>query len=215
MGSMCAANNRVANGIGSSNKIQFSNSHIYHERQRRMLCAVHALNNLMQSRRFEKSELDKICESMTPRHLWNPHRNPFGLGNYDVNVLMAALKQEKFDVIWFDKRKKLTTLNLPNIFGFIINIPVPYSLLSLPIPFYEGKHWIALRQLPKYSDSSESVYYNLDSKLSTPIVIGDSDNAFLEYLQAQINDVPQVEILLVVTPEVSDERTWMKNDERP
>lgn len=211
---MCAASNRVVNGIGNSSMVEI-NPYIYHERQRRMLCAVHALNNLLQSQRFEKIELDKICESMTPRHIWNPHRNPFGLGNYDVNVLMAALKLEGFDVIWFDKRKKLNCLNLSNIFGFIINIPVPYSLLSLPIPFYEGKHWVALRRLPKSSDASlsspECAYYNLDSKLSAPIMIGDSDEAFLEYLQTQINEVSQIEILLVVTPDVGDERTWIKN----
>jgi josephin len=29
----------------------------------------------------------------------------FGLGNYDVNVIMAALQDKGFETVWFDKRK--------------------------------------------------------------------------------------------------------------
>ena len=28
-----------------------------------------------------------------------------GLGDYDVNVLMSAVKLQDMDIIWFDKRK--------------------------------------------------------------------------------------------------------------
>ena len=91
----------------------FSVSHptVYLEKQKWLLCALHALNNLLQdSEAFSKSDLDSICESLSPRSTRqsfsvNPHRNSLGFGNYDVNVLMCALQQKKLTAIWFDRRK--------------------------------------------------------------------------------------------------------------
>lgn len=78
---------------------------IYHEKQSRMLCAVHALNNVFQeSTAFSKSDFDVICYKLSPDTYINPHRNPVGLGNYDVNVLMTAVGSKGFDTVWFDKR---------------------------------------------------------------------------------------------------------------
>jgi len=34
---------------------------IYHERQSRELCLMHALNNLFQGQAFDKAALDAIC----------------------------------------------------------------------------------------------------------------------------------------------------------
>lgn len=85
---------------------------IYLEKQRRLLCALHALNNLLQdAQAFSKSDLDAICETLSPagspgrRRVGNPHRSLLGLGNYDVNVLIYALQQKGLTAIWFDKRK--------------------------------------------------------------------------------------------------------------
>lgn len=108
---------------------------IYHERQMRELCALHALNNLFQgwlysvfaqqyvranafslslslsrwrraaSGSFVKSELDEICEQLSPCEWINPHRSVLGLGNYDINVIMTALQTKGYEAIWFDKRK--------------------------------------------------------------------------------------------------------------
>jgi josephin len=35
----------------------------------------------------------------------NPHKSLLGLGNYDVNVIMASLQIKGFQAVWFDKRK--------------------------------------------------------------------------------------------------------------
>ena len=101
---------------------------IYHERQSRQLCALHVLNNLLQvnihihvdylilpdllsyfflkEKAFTKAQLDDICTQLAPdNQWWNPHRSPLGLGNYDVNVMMAALQGKDCQAIWFDKRK--------------------------------------------------------------------------------------------------------------
>lgn len=80
---------------------------IYHERQSKQLCALHSLNNLFQCpQTFMKQDLDAICKELAPNsRIFNPHRSTFGLGCYDVNVIIAALSKKDFDVVWFDKRK--------------------------------------------------------------------------------------------------------------
>lgn len=82
-----------------------SNVQIYHEKQVRELCALHALNNLFQGRSFTKLELDEICHSLSPDVWINPHKSLLGLGNYDINVIMKALQTRDCEAIWFDKRK--------------------------------------------------------------------------------------------------------------
>lgn len=104
---------------------------IYHERQIRELCALHTLNNLFQGiskfpksiiqhfpsiffffsflfkakGTFSKSELDEICFQLSPDEWINPHKSMFGLGQYDINVIMRALQAKGCEAIWFDKRK--------------------------------------------------------------------------------------------------------------
>jgi len=78
---------------------------IYHEKQSKMLCGVHALNNVFQDpKAFKTSDFDEICYHLSPDTYINPHKNPIGLGNYDVNVLMTAVALKGFDTVWFDKR---------------------------------------------------------------------------------------------------------------
>ena len=43
--------------------------------------------------------------SLSPESWINPHKSVFGLGNYDVNVIMAALQSRDLSTVWFDKRK--------------------------------------------------------------------------------------------------------------
>ncbi|XP_037744549.1 josephin-2 isoform X1 [Chelonia mydas] len=86
---------------------------LYHERQRRELCAVHALNNVLQQRRFTQEAADEICKSLAPDARLNPHRSVLGTGNYDVNVIMAALQSLDFAAIWWDKRRPLVPCVTP------------------------------------------------------------------------------------------------------
>lgn len=185
---------------------------IYHERQSKQLCALHALNNLFQDpHAFSKQELDTICKELAPDcRILNPHRSVLGLGCYDVNVIICALSRKDYDVIWFDKRKELSDLNLNNIFGFILNIPDPpsTSIFAIPIQYLPAqakvwssqKHWIAIRKLGSY-------YFNLDSKLDSPICIG-HDNDLIQYLQHRV-PINLVEILIVVPKKVSDDGSWI------
>ncbi|XP_069509874.1 josephin-2 [Ambystoma mexicanum] len=172
---------------------------IFHERQRLELCAVHALNNVLQYKHFSQEAAEEICKRLAPDTRWNPHRSVFGTGNYDVNVIMAALQSLDFAAVWWDKRRSLDKLVLNEIHGFILNIPSHISLgiLSLPI---RRKHWIAVREI-------HSVYYNLDSKLKAPAKIGD-EKELREFLHNFICQGP-CEILLVVRKEVEEAGSWM------
>ncbi|XP_069689307.1 josephin-2-like isoform X2 [Periplaneta americana] len=141
------------------------NGAIYHERQVKELCALHALNNLFQERdAFSKTELDAICYSLSPNVWINPHKSLLGLGNYDINVIMAALQRKGHEAIWFDKRKDPKCLNLDNILGFILNVPSDYKLGFVLLPL-RRRHWVTIRQI-------HGTYYNLDSKLESPQLIG-------------------------------------------
>lgn len=156
------------------------------------LCALHALNNLFQERDFSKQELDQICYSLSPDVWINPHKSLLGLGNYDINVIMAALQRRGREAVWFDKRRFVfnninvtLTLNytklfiytfmkfflrdpkclcLDNIEGFILNVPTEYKLGFVLLPL-KRRHWIALKKI-------HGAFYNLDSKLDSPQLIG-------------------------------------------
>ncbi|XP_067878342.1 josephin-2 isoform X4 [Heterodontus francisci] len=172
---------------------------LYHERQRLELCAVHSLNNLLQERLFSKEQLDRLCERLAPDSLLNPHRSILGTGNYDVNILIAALLTRDLAAIWWDKRRSLGTLVLSRVLGFILNVPsnVTLGFVSLPI---RRKHWVAVRQV-------DGVYYNLDSKLKSPVRIG-SEEEVRSFLKDQIAQEP-CELLFVVERDVEQDGSWL------
>ncbi|CAH1403607.1 unnamed protein product [Nezara viridula] len=176
---------------------------VYHEKQVKELCALHALNNLFQSREaFTKSELDEICQALSP-HVWiNPHKSFLGLGNYDVNVIMAALQRKGCEAVWFDKRKPPECLELSHIQGFILNVPSDYRFGFVLLPL-KKRHWIAIRQV-------SGVYYNLDSKLDSPHMIGQA-NDLMAYLKEQL-DSRDKELFVVVNQDVEEKHLWEKEE---
>uniref|UniRef100_A0A452J6V3 Josephin-2 n=1 Tax=Gopherus agassizii TaxID=38772 RepID=A0A452J6V3_9SAUR len=172
---------------------------VYHERQRLELCAVHALNNVLQERRFTQEAADEICKRLAPDARLNPHRSVLGTGNYDVNVIMAALQSLDFAAIWWDKRRPLEQLVLSRVHGFIVNVPSNVSLgfVSLPV---RRKHWIAVRQVG-------GTYYNLDSKLKAPACVG-GEGELRAFLQDFLSQGP-CEVLLVVSRAVEESGGWL------
>ncbi|KAL0490150.1 josephin-like protein [Acrasis kona] len=79
---------------------------IYHERQSRMFCGMHAINNLLQlpiSERYNNNEMDSIAEKMYEREksiltedysIKNNHRSSYfflSFGNYSYEVVCEAL----------------------------------------------------------------------------------------------------------------------------
>lgn len=193
----------TSNSNGQCTASTKSTNGIYHEKQMKELCALHALNNLFQDRQaFTKKDLDDICVSLSPDHFINPHRSMLGLGNYDVNVIMAALQKKDCGTVWFDKRKKISILVFENIKGFILNIPTDYKWGLLRLPF-KRKHWIAINKI-------DDLYYNLDSKLDAPELIG-HEQQLLSYLSEQLES-REKELLLVVTSDVEQTASWRRHD---
>ncbi|KAL7735143.1 hypothetical protein ACLKA6_008405 [Drosophila palustris] len=179
-------------------------SSVYHEKQMRQLCALHALNNLFQGdQSYTKAELDDICNNLTPNVWINPHRSVLGLGNYDINVIMTALQKRNCEAVWFDKRKDPSIINLDAIVGFILNIPSDYKFGIITLPL-RRRHWIAVRRVGDF-------YYNLDSKLRQPESLGNEAD-MLQFLREQLSQEDQRELFLVLrrsTTEESSQR-WLK-----
>ena len=94
-------------------------------------------------------------------------------------------------------------LSLDLIEGFILNIPTDYKLGMVKFPI-RRKHWIAIRQIGQH-------YYNLDSKLEGPEVIG-GRSELVQYLGEQVKS-NEKELLLVVSTEIAQEGTWYQEDE--
>ncbi|KAJ8452668.1 hypothetical protein Cgig2_005004 [Carnegiea gigantea] len=144
---------------------------IYHERQRLQFCLLHALNNLFQEKdAFTRADLDGIAEKLslddpTPDRwtpisvVFKPHHNLI-TGNYDVNVLIAALERKGKNVVWHDRRNGASSIDLEGsergLMGIVVNIPVRrFGGL------WKGRHWVAMRKI-------DGVWYNLDSDLKAP-----------------------------------------------
>uniref|UniRef100_A0AC35U6F1 Ubiquitinyl hydrolase 1 n=1 Tax=Rhabditophanes sp. KR3021 TaxID=114890 RepID=A0AC35U6F1_9BILA len=129
----------------------------YHERQKKQLCLLHALNNLFQAPRFSKNDLDRLCEQMDKSAWWNAHRSFIGLGDYDANVLMAAVDKFGYTCTWFDRRSDPKIIQHEKIFGYIFNVPSESFF-----PFIKKRHWLSVIRF------NGNQFVNLDSKLSYP-----------------------------------------------
>lgn len=130
----------------------------FHERQRLMQCAAHAINNLLQEAAVDASDLDAIALDLGGR--WTlAHRWPF-LGNHDANVVFLALQQHGLDAQWWDARRTdlEEALDGANVVGALLNARSWLGLLP-------GRHWVALRRTTR---SPGGEWLNLDSKLNAP-----------------------------------------------
>ncbi|KAG7275499.1 hypothetical protein CRUP_032542 [Coryphaenoides rupestris] len=174
---------------------------IYHEKQRRELCALHALNNVFQDgTAFSRDALQEISQRLSPSTLVTPHKKSMlGNGNYDVNVIMAALQTRGFEAVW-----DVGGIALANVTGFILNVPsnLRWGPLRLPL---KRQHWIGVREVA-------GVYYNLDSKLRGPHPIGSADE-LRKFLRHQLRG-KNCELLLVVSEDVEAHQTWISHNSR-
>lgn len=173
-------------------------SEVYHEKQRKQLCALHVLNNLFQEKTFTQAQLDEICTSLTPARFWNPHCSVLGLGNYDVNVLTAALQTRDLCLVWFDKRKNIDGIDFGKVKGFILNAPSDYKLGFIKLPF-DFKHWYLIKEV-------QGSFYNLDSKLDKPQLLGDRQSV-LDFLRDRLVG-DKTQMLLVVDPDTEKTGSW-------
>lgn len=130
---------------------------------------------------------DPNQETWTPlSFLLKPHHNTI-TGNYDINVLIAALEGKGKKVVWHDRRRKASSIDLneteDTLMGIILNIPVRrYG------GFWKSRHWVTLRKI-------KGVWYNLDSDLVAPMPFKD-DNEIHDYLDYIIGDGGEVLLIM-------------------
>lgn len=167
---------------------------VYHEQQRLQFCLLHSLNNLFQRKdAFTRESLDLIADRLvlddpdkqrwTPLSLlFKPHHNAL-TGNYDVNVLIAALEGEGKRVAWHDHRGGAAAIGLEDpdgkLMGLVLNVPVRrYAGL------WRSRHWVAVRKV-------EGVWYNLDSDLDGPFAFQRLEEVreFLDHVMANGGEV--------------------------
>ncbi|EXC01481.1 Josephin-like protein [Morus notabilis] len=166
------------------------NSQIYHERQRLQFCLLHSLNNLFQQKdTFTRASLNEIADILvvdeTEKQTWTPlsglfkpHHNTL-TGNYDINVLFAALEGKGKTVIWHDRRNGASSIDLDGpedaLMGIVLNIPVKRFG-----GIWSCRHWVALRKI-------NGIWYNLDSDLVAPKAFEDAEEVkgFLDSMIAQ------------------------------
>lgn len=119
--------------------------------------------------------------------VFKPHHNSL-TGNYDINVLIAALEEKGKTVVWHDRRNGASSIHLENhsngskdskLFGIVLNVQVRrYAGL------WKSRHWVALRNIC-------GVWYNLDSDLREPMAFQHADEfrAFLDYIIGRDGEV--------------------------
>uniref|UniRef100_A0A8R1I558 ubiquitinyl hydrolase 1 n=1 Tax=Caenorhabditis japonica TaxID=281687 RepID=A0A8R1I558_CAEJA len=168
---------------------------LYHERQRLQLCLIHTVNNILQRKEFDAAKMDEICYSFNESRWFNPHRSWVGTGNYDVNILMAALQMHDLKVIWFDKRLPTSSIHVEKVKALVFNVPSK-TLLTL----YRGTHWFAVL---KKNDK----FWNLDSKIKTPEAIVDIQ----KFLESHVAS-GDTEVMLVVEKDVDEEKVVEKRE---
>ncbi|KAK7321340.1 hypothetical protein VNO77_31891 [Canavalia gladiata] len=170
------------------------NSHVYHERQSLQFCLLHSLNSLFQQKGvFTRAKLNAISERLalddsnketwTPLSiLFKPHHNAF-TGNYDINVLIAALEEKGKSVVWHDRRNGVSSIDLDApedvLMGIVINVSVTRFA-----GIWRSRHWLTLRKI-------DGVWYNLDSDLSAPQSFLDTHKVreFLDFTMAHGGEV--------------------------
>ena len=146
-----------------------------------------------------QAELDSICYNLSPSTWLNPHKSWLGLGNYDVNVITAALHTRDYDLVWFDKRKTPETIVTEHVLGFILNVPNTLKLGWLQLPV-QRKHWVALKEVEL------GHFYNLDSKLKSAELVGGRVQ-FMDFLQKELS-CSEKELFLIVSKAAMEDGSW-------
>ncbi|KAG3085747.1 hypothetical protein PI125_g19141 [Phytophthora idaei] len=177
---------------------------LYHERQTLYRCGLHALNNVLQGPVFAKASLDDACVELATladpnagsglmNWVWNPHKAPLGLGNYDVNALTLALQQKGYVMQWLDKRQPVDEelIKLDEAEGVLCNVVMTTMLSSL----WTQRHWFAIRKI-------RGVCYNLDSKLEAPVAF-ESERACFQFLQELVT-TGECELFLITKEKSSN-----------
>jgi josephin len=147
----------------------------YHEKQVLYQCGRHTVNNILQRNEFQWGDFERIARQLVSEDSTR-HSNPLGLGNYDANVLMIALRMHGLELEWFDCRKPLDDFNIDssNCIAIVINWKEQYSVIMKALGM-DTNHWFTIRKLRMGKWISSS----LDERLSFHALTSHTSPQFL------------------------------------
>mmetsp|Transcript_8006 Transcript_8006/g.10144 ORF Transcript_8006/g.10144 Transcript_8006/m.10144 type:complete len:335 (-) Transcript_8006:1276-2280(-) len=141
-----------------------SNTWIYHERQKALLCGLHALNNLCQAEVFDQNFLRQIARQLDQQELamlgapsspgyqarlQEGSYNVDPAGNFSIQVLTVALQQKYGLTLSSISQKDIANAEPTEYDGFIL---------------HREAHWFAIRKV-------NNRFWNLDSMKERPEII--------------------------------------------
>ena len=139
---------------------------VYHEKQVFLRCGMHCVNNLLQGPYFTAEDFEVIGANLN-----NPQIASVGgarytrfFGNFDANVIAAALDTLDFGCDWVGKksREELRYLcDSPRLLGFLVNESSFFT-----------RHWWTIRKF--ISSYGTPVWSKIDSKDTEVTMISDS-----------------------------------------
>jgi josephin len=135
------------------------------------LCLVHAINMMLGAPKVNKTELDQVCEALSPSVWWNPHRSFLGLGNFDANVAMVVFDKFGYESSFFDSRQPVKNLPFQECTGLLLNVKGSRFLPG-------SRHWIVCKE-------TEGSWYLLDSKNEGPERINEIRTKIQSHTEAQ------------------------------
>jgi len=150
---------------------------LYHEQQVGRLCGLHCLNNILQSRVFEATELRKLEKELTKEQnglqpwwrtrIFRSLLSFFTGDDFNVQTLEVALRRKGLAMKWFDRRIDIHEIDLqdPNLVGLIVNIEEdePARLCRRRS---SDRHWFSVCRVGLHE------FVNLDSRLEKPTALG-------------------------------------------
>lgn len=199
---------------------------LHHHRQQRQRCLLHAWNSLVQhpGDSATAADFDAFALRLSPRRFsWlpSPDKAMCGNGNWSVQVLMLVAQSAGLEVEWFDRRKGAAALPVddPLTLGLIVN------RRRTTLCCLNSYHWFTLRRCVRHGASRdgpsaaalaaghaaatpaaegrdlarEVAWFNMDSTLRAPALVGSSD-AVKRFAEAQLGLDERVNVLVVKKP---------------
>ena len=141
---------------------------VIHDKQSLMLCGLHALRAMLQENIPKDAVFNKAkqLEKDPETKVFGPHYTSI-IGNFSYDVLAPFLKdfadKNSLSVDYYHPEEEQSDYS--DIKGILVNVKSTF-----------GRHWFTVRRLGDLTENKKQFpFYNLDSKLSEPKLIGEEE----------------------------------------
>jgi len=115
-----------------------------------------------------------------------------------LTIILECLKRRGFTVRAIDINEPFEMFNFDQSFGILLNIPIErpvFDRLPLLRSLASGRHWLTIKNV-------DGIYYDFDSKLHEPKLIGQRER-LISYLKTF--DKKKVYMYIVIEQSLADE----------